>query len=87
MKRLARYFTDLADTEWTTLDAFEDSAYTLATVRMLIPSETEMDTLSYVWRGEHVDTPWSAADLGRNELISYLDRCRGWRRRYVQQSS
>jgi hypothetical protein len=81
-----KIFTDLTNTEWTTLDAFEDPAYTLATVRVLSP-EAEMEALSYLWRGEHIDHPWSAADFGRNELINYLDRCRNWRRRYDEYST
>ncbi|MDQ3152277.1 MAG: gamma-glutamylcyclotransferase [Actinomycetota bacterium] len=80
-----KVFTDLTDAEWTTLDAFEDPAYTLAAVRVLRPVET--DALAYIWRGEHVDQPWSTADFGRDELADYLDRCRRWRRRYEQRSS
>ena len=81
-----KVFTDLTDTEWTTLDAFEDPAYTLATVMVLSP-KAEMEALSYVWRGEHIDHRWSAADFGRNELINYLDRCRNWRQRYDEYNS
>ncbi len=73
-------FTDLTDTEWTTLDAFEDSAYTLAAVRVLLPPE--LDALSYIWPDEHIDEPWPATDFGRDELRDYLDRCRTWRQRY-----
>jgi gamma-glutamylcyclotransferase (GGCT)/AIG2-like uncharacterized protein YtfP len=80
-----KVFTDLTDAEWTTLDAFEDPAYTLAAVRVLSPLET--DALAYIWRGEHVDQPWSTADFGRDELAEYLNRCRRWRRRYEQRSS
>ena len=83
-----KIYTDLTDTEWATLDAFEDPTYTLATVRVLLPSGIERDALSYVWRGdEHIDQPWSLADFGRDELIDYLNRCRSWRRRYEQGSS
>lgn len=84
---VGKVFTDLTDTEWATLDAFEDSAYALVTVRVLLPSETEMDALSYVWRGEHIDQRWSAADFVRDELINYLDRCHNWRRHYEGRSS
>ena len=77
-----KVFTDLTDAEWDTLDAFEDSAYTLAAVRVLAP--LEMDAFAYVWRGEHVDQLWSTADFGRNELADYVDLCRNWRRRYDQ---
>ena len=82
-----KIFTDLTDSEWTTLDAFEDCVYTLATVRVLLPSKTESDALSYVWRGEHIDQPWSTTDFGRDELTNYLDRCRIWRHRYEQPRS
>jgi gamma-glutamylcyclotransferase (GGCT)/AIG2-like uncharacterized protein YtfP len=84
---VGKVFTDLTNTEWATLDAFEDSAYTLATVKVLLPPATEMDALSYVWRGKHIGQPWSAADFGRDELLNYLDRCRRWRRRYEQRNS
>lgn len=79
-----KIFTDLIDAEWTTLDAFEDPAYTLAAVRVLRPLET--DALAYIWRGEHV-APWSTADFDRDELADYLDRCRRWQRRYEQRDS
>ena len=84
---VGKIFTDLTDAEWTTLDAFEDVAYTLTPVRVRLPLKIEMGALSYVWRGEYVDQPWSIADFGRDELINYLDRCRSWRRRYEQRSS
>jgi gamma-glutamylcyclotransferase (GGCT)/AIG2-like uncharacterized protein YtfP len=84
---LGKVFTDLTDTEWATLDAFEDPAYTLTTVRVLLSSKTEMDALSYVWRGEHIDQSWSVVDFGRDELTNYLDRCHNWRRRYQQRTS
>jgi gamma-glutamylcyclotransferase (GGCT)/AIG2-like uncharacterized protein YtfP len=77
-----KIFTDLTDAEWATLDAFEDPAYTLATMRVLAPLET--DALAYIWRGEHVDQPWSATEFGRDELANYLDRCLSWRRHYDQ---
>ncbi len=80
-----KVFTDLTDAEWATLDAFEDPAYSLTVVQVLPP--LEMDALAYIWRGEHVDQPWSAADLGRDELADYVDRCRRWRRRYEQRGS
>lgn len=77
-----KVFTDLTDAEWAILDAFEDPAYTFAAVRVLVPRE--IDALTYIWRGEHVDEPWSAMEFGRNELADYLARCRRWRRRYEQ---
>jgi gamma-glutamylcyclotransferase (GGCT)/AIG2-like uncharacterized protein YtfP len=83
-KANGKVFTDLTHAEWTTLDAFEDPAYTLAPVRVL-PLET--DALAYTWRGEHLDQPWSTADFGRDERADYLVRCRRWRRRYEQRSS
>ncbi len=79
-----KVFTDLTDTEWATLDAFEDPAYTLSTVRVQPPTET--DTLAYIWPGEHVDQPWSTADFSQDELADYLDRCRRWRQRCGQRS-
>jgi hypothetical protein len=51
-------------------------------MRVLAPLET--DALAYIWRGEHVDQPWSATEFGRDELANYLDRCISWRRRYDQ---
>ena len=84
---VGKVFTDLTDTEWTTLDAFEDPDYTLATVRVLLPTELEIDALSYIWRGDHIDQSWSAIDFGRDKLTNYVDRCRNWRQRYEQQSS
>ena len=87
-KSIGKIYTDLTNTEWATLDAFEDPAYTLATIRVLLPSEIERDALSYIWQGdEHIDQPWSLTDFGRDELIDYLSRCRSWRRRYQQRSS
>lgn len=80
-----KIFTDLTDAEWITLDAFEDPAYALTPVRVLHPLEA--DALTYIWRGDHVDQPWSTADFGRDDLIDYLDRCRRWRRRYEQRRS
>jgi gamma-glutamylcyclotransferase (GGCT)/AIG2-like uncharacterized protein YtfP len=80
-----KVFTDLTDAEWTTLDAFEDPAYTLVAVRVLLPLETR--ALAYIWRGEHINQPWSTATFGRDQLADYLDRCRRWRRRYEQQRS
>ena len=82
-----KVFTDLTDTEWATLDAFEDPDYTLATVSVLLSTEVEMDALSYTWRGRHTNQPWSATDFGRDELANYLDRCRNWRQRYEQHTS
>lgn len=79
-----KVFTDLTDAEWTTLDAFEDPAYKLTAVRVLSPQE--MDALAYIWQREHVDQPWSTAELGRDELVAYLDRCRRWRQRYERRS-
>jgi gamma-glutamylcyclotransferase (GGCT)/AIG2-like uncharacterized protein YtfP len=84
---VGKVFTDLTDTEWATLDAFEDPAYTLAAVRVLLSTEIEMEALSYIWRGDHIDQPWLITDFGRNELTNYLDRCRNWRQRYEQRSS
>jgi gamma-glutamylcyclotransferase (GGCT)/AIG2-like uncharacterized protein YtfP len=84
---VGKVFTDLANTEWIILNAFEDSAYTLTTVRLLLPDKNEVDALSYVWGGEHIDQPWSATDFRRHELINYLDRCHNWRQRYEQRSS
>lgn len=81
---VGKVFTDLTDSEWTTLDAFEDPAYTLATLTVLTAPETQTNALSYVWKGEHIDLAWSPADFRRDELIDYLDRCRSWRRRYEQ---
>ena len=57
----------------------------LAAVRVLTPLET--GALTYIWRGEHVNQPWSTVEFGRDELADYLDRCRSWRRRYEQCSS
>jgi len=82
-----KVFTDLTDTEWATLDAFEDPAYTLAAVRVLLSTEIEMDALSYVWQGDHIDQPWSASNFGRDKLANYLNRCRNWRQGYEQRSS
>lgn len=82
-----KVFTNLTNVEWETLDAFEDPAYTLATVKVLLSAETEMNALSYVWRGDHIDQAWSATDFGRDELTHYLDRCRNWRQRYEKRSS
>ena len=75
-----KVFTDLTDNEWATLDAFEDPAYVLATVRVLTPHETT--ALAYIWRGEYTDQPWSITEFGRDELADYLVRCLSWRRRY-----
>ena len=79
-----KVFTDLADAEWAILDAFEDPAYTLATVR--VPTPVEMDSLAYIWRGDHVGEPWSILEFKRDILADYLDRCRRWRQRYDQWS-
>jgi gamma-glutamylcyclotransferase (GGCT)/AIG2-like uncharacterized protein YtfP len=84
---VGKVFTDLTDTEWATLDAFEDPTYTLAAVRVLLSTEIEMDALSYIWRGDHIDQPWSVTDFGCNELMHYLYRCRNWRQRYEQRNS
>lgn len=83
---VGKVFTDLTASEWATLDAFEDSAYTLAAIRVLLLSKTETAALSYVWRGKHLNQPWSPADLGRDELTNYLARCCSWRQRYEQRS-
>jgi gamma-glutamylcyclotransferase (GGCT)/AIG2-like uncharacterized protein YtfP len=85
-KAAGKVFTDLTDAEWATLNAFEDPAYALVTVRVLLNPETEMDALSYVWQGKHIDQPWSATNFGSGELIAYLDRCRNWRQLYEQRS-
>ncbi|MGH3787499.1 MAG: gamma-glutamylcyclotransferase family protein [Pseudonocardiaceae bacterium] len=82
---LGKLFIDLTDAEWETLDAFEDPDYTLVGVRVLTP--LAMDALTYIWRGEYVNQPWSTTTFGRDQLADYLDRCRGWRRRYEQRSS
>ena len=64
-KSIGKIYTDLTDTEWATLDAFEDPAYTLATVRVLLPSEIEKEALSYVWRGSgHINQSWSLDRAG-----------------------
>jgi gamma-glutamylcyclotransferase (GGCT)/AIG2-like uncharacterized protein YtfP len=80
-----RVFTDLTDAEWATLDAFEDPAYTLSAVRILLPLETK--ALAYTWKGDHVDRAWSITDFSRDELADYLDRCRRWRQRFEWRSS
>ena len=82
---IGKVFTDLTEAEWCTLDTFEDPAYTLTPVRVVPSFET--DVLAYIWPGEHTDQPWSATDLGRDDLATYLDRCRRWRQRYEQRSS
>lgn len=79
-----KVFIDLTDAEWATLDDFEDCAYSLAAIRVSIFTETEMDALSYLWRGDHSGQPWSAIDFGRDELTNYLDRCYNWRQRYEE---
>jgi gamma-glutamylcyclotransferase (GGCT)/AIG2-like uncharacterized protein YtfP len=80
-----KLFTDLTDADWATLDAFEDPAYTLAAVRVLAPLET--DALAYIWRGEHVNQPWSTIEFEHDELAEYLNRCLNWRRHYEQRNS
>jgi gamma-glutamylcyclotransferase (GGCT)/AIG2-like uncharacterized protein YtfP len=80
-----KVFTDLTETEWATLDTFEDPAYTLTAVQVLPPLET--DAFAYIWPGEHINQLWSTADLGRDDLAIYLDRCRKWRQRYDQRTS
>jgi gamma-glutamylcyclotransferase (GGCT)/AIG2-like uncharacterized protein YtfP len=82
-----KVLTDLTEAEWATLDAFEDPAYKLASIKVLLSTEVEMDALSYIWRGDHIDHPWSTSDFGRDELANYLDRCRNWRQQYDQRSS
>lgn len=81
---MGKVFTDLTPAEWNTLDTFEDPAYTLTPVHVL-PLET--DVLAYIWQDEHVDQSWSTADIGRDQLAEYLDRCRSWRRRYEEHNS
>jgi gamma-glutamylcyclotransferase (GGCT)/AIG2-like uncharacterized protein YtfP len=81
---VGKIFTDLTDAEWATLEAFEDPAYALGPVRVLLSTESYMGALSYIWRGDHIDEPWSATDFSRDELAHYLDRCRNWRQRYEQ---
>jgi gamma-glutamylcyclotransferase (GGCT)/AIG2-like uncharacterized protein YtfP len=84
---VGKVFTDLTGTEWATLDAFEDPAYTLTAIRVLLSTEIDTDALAYIWRGDHIDKPWSATNFSRDKLANYLDRCRNWRQRYEQRSS
>ena len=82
-----KIFTDLTNAEWETLDAFEDPAYALTKVRVMLSTEIELDALSYIWRDDHIEQPWSATDFGQEELRNYLHRCRNWRQRYQQGNS
>lgn len=79
-KARGKVFTDLTDTEWEILDAFEDPAYTLTPLRVMTFLET--DALAYTWRGEHTDQLWVCTEFGHHDLADYLNRCRTWRRHY-----
>lgn len=79
-----KVFTDLTGAEWAILDAFEDPAYALTAVRVMLPVETE--AFAYRWDGKYVNQGWSITDFSRDELADYLDRCRRWRRLYEQRS-
>ncbi|MGH3669699.1 MAG: gamma-glutamylcyclotransferase family protein [Pseudonocardiaceae bacterium] len=80
-KASGKVFTDLTDTEWEILDAFEDPAYTLTPLRVMTLLET--DALAYTWQGEHTDQLWVSTEFGHHDLADYLNRCRTWRRHYA----
>jgi gamma-glutamylcyclotransferase (GGCT)/AIG2-like uncharacterized protein YtfP len=50
-----RLYTDLTDSEWATLDAFEDPAYTLTTFEVLPGPRL---ALAYTWPDEHLSGAW-----------------------------
>lgn len=79
-----RVYTDLTQTEWVVLDAFEDPVYTLTEVR-LAPSNTT--ALAYVWPDAVEAAVWRPDSLTGNSLTEYLERCKRWRQRHEHAAS
>lgn len=75
-----RAYTDLSETEWSVLDAFEDPAYVVAP---LVVSHGRT-ALAYVWPDDSLESTWTTASLDRDGLDAYLQRCRAWRARFEQ---
>ncbi|MGH2775282.1 MAG: gamma-glutamylcyclotransferase family protein [Actinomycetota bacterium] len=76
-----RLYTDLTDTEWATLDAFEDPTYTLIAIEVL---PGPRPALAYTWPDEHLPGAWTLDGFSATDLTLYLERCGVWRQRYEQ---
>ncbi len=76
-----RLYTDLTDSEWATLDAFEDPAYTLTTIEVL---PDQRPALAYIWPAEPLPSVWTLDNFSATDLTRYLERCGAWRHRYEQ---
>lgn len=72
--------TDLTDTEWRTLDAFEDERYHLAALT------TNGNATAYAYvdtpDGHDETRPWDKTTFARTHLPAYLERCTAWRHHY-----
>ena len=77
-----RVYTDLTDTEWNVLDAFEDPTYSVEVVRL----RSDRASLAYVWPDEALADVWSTDSLAGDEMQAYLERCARWRARFESRS-
>jgi hypothetical protein len=77
-----RVYTDLTETEWMVLDAFEDPTYSVEVVRL----RSDRASLAYVWPAEALPDIWSTDSLVGDEMRAYLDRCANWRARFESRS-
>ncbi len=77
-----RVYTDLSETEWNVLDAFEDPTYSVEVVRL----RAGRSSLAYVWPDEALLDSWSTGSLEGADMQTYLDRCARWRARWEARS-
>nr|WP_269781571.1 gamma-glutamylcyclotransferase family protein [Nocardia bovistercoris] len=66
--------TDLTNEEWSLLDRFEDTIYSLERVT----TADRTDAWAYAWPNDFEDADWLLNEFERNELPSYITRCSAW---------
>ncbi|GLW66105.1 hypothetical protein Arub01_43490 [Actinomadura rubrobrunea] len=70
--------TGLSEDERRLLDAYEDDLYDPT----LITLDDGHRAWTYVWKGSTEPYDWDVERFAREELPSYVDRCRMWRRTF-----
>ncbi|GAA4785745.1 hypothetical protein GCM10023200_19630 [Actinomycetospora chlora] len=70
-----RVYTDLSETEWSVLDAFEDPTYSVEVVHLT----SGRSSLAYVWPDEVLADSWTTGSLEGADMQAYLERCARWR--------
>jgi len=75
-----RLYLDLTDREWAILDYFEDSCYSITSVK-LVNGRT---ALAYVWPKEPaaLETDWIIASISPERMSRYVEDCQKVRREF-----